>query len=180
MKAKEGVLYAMIQDDEVVQIFDSTQLREWDENAIFAVEIPQGKEILIGQRYDKKTQSFVEKSLDELKEDLKAQISFYFEREVSYMQAGITQGEIATYESQKREAQEYLADNNTPTPLLSEIAKKRGMSVANLAAKIIAKNEAYVSNLGKLLGYKQSLCKQVELAESKEALKGIIYKSPLA
>lgn len=180
MKAKDGILYALIQDDEVIQIFDSTQLKEWDENSILAVEIPEGKEILIGQRYDKKTQSFVEKSLDELKEELKAQISFYFEREVSYMQAGITQGEIATYEAQKREAQEYLADNNTPTPLLSEIAKKRGMSVANLAAKIIAKNEAYVSNLGKLLGYKQSLCKQVEMAESREGLKSIIYKSPLA
>lgn len=101
MKAKEGVLYAMIQDDEVVQIFDNTQLREWDENAILAVEIPQGKEILVGQRYDTNTQSFVEKSLDDLKEDLKAQISFYFEREVSYMQRGVTQGEIATYESQK-------------------------------------------------------------------------------
>lgn len=101
MKAKDNTLYALIESGIVTNIFDSTQLKEWDENAITAIEIPKGKNIEIGTRYDANTQSFIDNTLQEQKQALINRINFLFERESDYIQDA-TQNKKATYEIQKK------------------------------------------------------------------------------
>lgn len=179
MKAKENTLYALIEEGKVTHIFDSTQLKEWDENAILAVEIPKGKNVEIGTQYDKTTESFLNKSLQEQKIHMINRINFLFEREVSYMQGGITQSEITTYEAQKKEAQSLMENENAETPLLNELATQRNQDKKELAKKILEKNKIYTERLAKLLGYKQNLIKQVENTETENELLEIKYISPL-
>lgn len=179
MIAKDSTKYALIENGEVTQIFTSAQLREWDENTILAVEIPENKEVTIGTRYEEALGMFLEKSLQELKEDLKDKITFFYEREVGYMQGETPQSEANTFERQRQEAQELKNNPNAETPLLLELAKQRGEDKQALAEKILNKNAKYTQRLAKLLGYKQSLIKQVENAENAEALQAIKYISPL-
>lgn len=40
MKAKEGVKYALLNNNKVVDIFDSTKMSEWNENDLTIIEIP--------------------------------------------------------------------------------------------------------------------------------------------
>lgn len=180
MVAKDGVLYALIENDIVVQIFDSEQLREWDEQTIKAIEIKDGQNVSIGTRYDSNIGDFLEKSLQEVKEELILDINFFYEREVSYMQGKVTRSEINTYETQRIEANNLLMDSNAETPFLDRLAEQRGMDRFLLAKKIVDKNKAYNERLAKLLGYKQSLIKQVENATTKVELENIKYISPLS
>lgn len=179
MKAKKNTLYALIENNIVTHKFDSTQLKEWDENAITAIEIPNGKNVEIGTRYDENTQSFIDKTLQEQKESMIDRINFLFEREVSYMQERIPESEKSSYETQKREAESFLNDENADTPLLSEIAKQRNMDKKLLAEKILEKNKIYTERLAKLLGYKQNLIKQVENTQTQTEIDNIKYISPL-
>lgn len=179
MKAKKNTLYALIENNVVTHIFDSTQLSEWDENAITAIEIPKGKNIEIGTRYDANTQSFIDKTLQEQKELMADRINFLFEREVSYMQERIPQSEKSSYEMQKKEAESFLNDENADTPLLDELARQRSMDKKLLAQKILEKNKIYTEKLAKLLGYKQNLIKQVENTQTQTELDNIKYISPL-
>ena len=179
MIAKDGILYALIENGEVVQIFDSEQLREWDENTLKVVELKSGQVVELGMKYDDATNQFLDKTLQEVKEDLIAKINFFFEREVSYMQGSLTQNEIASFETQKREAENLSENPQAQTPLLSELAKQRNEDIKTLAQKVLTKNALYTERLAKLLGYKQSLIKRVENAQTRNELDEIKYISPL-
>lgn len=178
MKAKENTNYAVIYNNEVTQIFSGNDIKEWNDDDIQAVEIPQGKEVAVGSKYDSITKQFVELNLDELKSKLLDSINFYFEREVRYLQGDVTQSEIDSYVTQLREAKEYQANPKASTPLLSQIAKERAMDIKKLVEKVLSKNAIYNEKIGRLIGHRQKLEKQIEAAKSKEELESIKYISP--
>lgn len=179
MKAKDGVLYALIEKGEVIQIFDSEQLREWDENTLKVVELESGQIVELGTRYDDATQQFLAKPLQELKDEIISKINFFFDREVNYMRGDIPQNEATSFETQKREAESLIQNPNADTPLLKELARQRNEDINKLAQKILDKNALYNKRLAKLLGYKQALIKKVETAQNETALNEIKYISPL-
>ena len=63
-----------------------------------------------------------------------------------------TDGERSSWNQQRTEAIAYTTDNTTATPLLSVIATARGITVAELAAKIVENAAAYDVAYGELLG----------------------------
>lgn len=66
--------------------------------------------------------------------------------------AEYSDGEIRSWDQQRAEATAYTADNTASTPLLSAIATARGITVSQLATKVLANAEAYESAYGTLLG----------------------------
>jgi hypothetical protein len=66
-----------------------------------------------------------------------------------------TQTERETWFTQLKEADEWLADNNTPAPMLTAIAAARGISVAALVAKVKENDGLFRQAIGALLGQQQ-------------------------
>lgn len=66
--------------------------------------------------------------------------------------AKYSDGEIRSWDQQRAEATAYTADNTASTPLLSAIATARGITVSELATKVLANAAEYESAFGTLLG----------------------------
>ena len=66
--------------------------------------------------------------------------------------AEYSDGEIRSWDQQRAEATAYAADNTASTPLLSAIATARGITVSELATKVLANAAAYETAYGTLLG----------------------------
>jgi hypothetical protein len=84
-----------------------------------------------------------------MKEDSNERTFAYKSKELV---AKYTDGEIRTWDQQRSEATAYTADNTVSTPLLSAIATARGITVSELATKILNNASAYESAYGTLLG----------------------------
>jgi hypothetical protein len=84
-----------------------------------------------------------------MKEDSNERTFAYKSKELV---AKYTDGEIRTWDQQRSEATAYTADNTVSTPLLSAIATARGITVSELATKVLNNASAYESAYGTLLG----------------------------
>lgn len=60
--------------------------------------------------------------------------------------------EVASWDQQRSEASAYIANDTSPVPLLSAIASGRGITILELAQKVIANAAAYDVAFGQLLG----------------------------
>lgn len=74
--------------------------------------------------------------------------------------------ELASWDVQKHEAQEFLNDKNAFTPFLDYLAVERELDKTILATKILAKSEQYYDNLSTELAKIQKLIKEFEKAPS--------------
>ncbi len=66
-----------------------------------------------------------------------------------------TKTEQLTWDSQVKEADSYLLGNQASTPLLSALAKNRGVALADLVTWIKENEAAYRIAIGTLLGQQQ-------------------------
>lgn len=66
--------------------------------------------------------------------------------------AAYTEGERRSWDQQRSEAVAYTADNTVSTPLLSVIAEARGITVTELAERVLANAAEYDVAYGTLLG----------------------------
>lgn len=69
--------------------------------------------------------------------------------------------EMQTWPNQYAEAVAYTSNNGAAVPTLSAIATASGLAVADVAAKVLAKANAYTSNSGSLIGKRQALTAQI-------------------
>lgn len=76
--------------------------------------------------------------------------------------------ETATFDQQYSEARAYDADPAASVPLLSAMCAARGITVAELAGKIIANRAAWVSLTGYVIGQRQRIVGLIEAATSVE------------
>lgn len=81
--------------------------------------------------------------------------------------------ELKSWEQQLKEAQAWEQNLNTKTPLLSAIAKQRGVDETVLRLKVLKKAEFYKKLTGYLIGKKQYLEDQIESASSLSVLESI-------
>lgn len=88
--------------------------------------------------------------------------------------------EIKTWPQQAAEAAILAADPQADTPLLSKIATDRGLSVADLAARVQTKEAAFKAAAGGLLGMRQALEDQIDAATSVEDLADIVFDAAAA
>lgn len=65
--------------------------------------------------------------------------------------------ERLTFDQQKAEAAAYQADNASPCPMLSTLAHARGVTLEDLAERVLAKATAFSQASGTLIGQRQKL-----------------------
>jgi hypothetical protein len=83
-----------------------------------------------------------------------------------------------TWPDQEREARAWTADDTTATPVLTVLAEARGMSVADLAPRVIAKADAYRAEALRIEGKRQALEDQVSAAYDAgdaDAIKAVVW-----
>lgn len=82
--------------------------------------------------------------------------------------------EISTFDKQEAEARAYMADPTAPTPLLSALAKARGLSMDELVKRVIAKADAFAAASGYIIGQRQALEDQLDTCKTLEEVQSIV------
>lgn len=70
--------------------------------------------------------------------------------------------EVMTFTQQVNEAEAYLADPTNQTPMLASLASARGIRLADLAERVLAKHQAYSIMSGIVIGQRQALEDQLD------------------
>ena len=70
--------------------------------------------------------------------------------------AGYPQTEIESFYRQEKEALAWQADHNIPTPMLSQIARVRGVPLDLLIEKVIEKSAQFAVAIGIIIGQRQA------------------------
>ena len=70
--------------------------------------------------------------------------------------AGYPQTEIESFYRQEKEALAWQADHNIPTPMLSQIARVRGVPLDILISKVIEKSAQFAVAIGIIIGQRQA------------------------
>lgn len=92
----------------------------------------------------------------------KAAISGAAEMEISAIKSGYPESEVLSWSKQETEARAYLANNAAAVPLLDAMSGARAMSKAELAARIVAKSDAFAVLSGAVIGKRQKLEDQID------------------
>lgn len=82
--------------------------------------------------------------------------------------------EISTFDKQEAEARAYMADPTAPTPLLSALAKARGLSMDELVKRVIAKADVFATASGYIIGQRQALEDQLDTCKTLEEVQSIV------
>ena len=82
--------------------------------------------------------------------------------------------EISTFDKQEAEARAYMADPTAPTPLLSALAKARGLSMDELVKRVIAKADAFATASGYIIGQRQALEDRLDTCKTLEEVQSIV------
>jgi antitoxin component HigA of HigAB toxin-antitoxin module len=99
-----------------------------------------------------------------------AEIKAACEAELSALQASYPESEVLSWDKQEREARDYQADSMASVPLITALAEARGVTVADLAGRIIQKADAYTATIGAVLGKRQKLEDQLNQMTSWEEM----------
>lgn len=87
-----------------------------------------------------------------------SKITDEFNKRIAAVKTGYTQEEIDSWSKQEKEARDYVADPvNASVPLITGIASSRGLALADFAALVILKADAYAAIVGPLIGKKKFL-----------------------
>ncbi|QSR35541.1 hypothetical protein CFI10_11135 [Marinobacterium iners] len=108
--------------------------------------------------------------LKTVKEQAQAELVYIFEKRAEEIAGKYPWFERDTWQQQETEALAYQADPNTPMPLLTGIATQRGITVAELAQRVIANAAAWRAVAPDLCGQRQAASDQIENAETAEAV----------
>ena len=81
--------------------------------------------------------------------------------------------EMATWDQQYSEALAYTASPAADVPLLAAMCVARGISIAELAGKIIANRAAWVSLTGYVIGQRQRIVTQIEACTTVEEVEAV-------
>lgn len=113
---------------------------------------------------------------DRVKAGVQSKINALFDAEMAMLQGNVVQGEINTFPTQEKQAMAYQADNEAVTPLLSGLVAIRGngLTVAELAIRVLAHAAAYEDVLGRVMGKKHTFEDQIKTAKNVEDLNAIV------
>nr|DAT20175.1 MAG TPA: hypothetical protein [Bacteriophage sp.] len=115
-----------------------TQAHQWDGKAW--VIPPEKQTALFAQQKEGLLNKLADKA-DQLKNSLLA---------------GYPQTEIESFYRQEKESLAWQADHNTPTPMLSQIARVRGVPLDVLIEKVIEKSAQFAVAIGIIIGKRQA------------------------
>ena len=83
---------------------------------------------------------------------------------------GYPQTEIESFYRQEKEALAWQADHNTPTPMLSQIARVRGVPLEVLISKVIEKSAQFAVAIGIIIGQRQAFEDRLMAVQTLEEL----------
>jgi hypothetical protein len=112
--------------------------------------------------------------LNQVKADAQVELVTLFEQKANAIAGHYPWFERDTWQDQEREALAYQADPNAPTPLLTGIATQRGITVAELAQRVIANAAAWRSVAPDLCGQRQAAADQINDATTAEQVQQIM------
>ena len=84
--------------------------------------------------------------------------------------AGYPQTEIESFYRQEKEALAWQADHNTATPMLSQIARVRGVPLEMLIRKVIEKSAQFAVAIGIIIGQRQAFEDRLMAVQTLEEL----------
>jgi len=93
---------------------------------------------------------------------LTANVEDIFDVRFKALQKNKPEMETMMWPAQSKEANAYKADNTIYTPVLSKLAETRGITVSELADKIIIKETEYNIAVAELLGQQQKLIDEIK------------------
>lgn len=92
------------------------------------------------------------------------------------IKAGYPQDEISTWDKQEAEARAYHSSGATAaTPLLSALSTARGVALADLADRVIAKADAFAVACGVLIGKRQRYEDEVSAASDAASVAAVVW-----
>lgn len=84
--------------------------------------------------------------------------------------AGYPASEVSSWSKQETEARASLADTASPTPMLTALATARGITVPDLATRVVAKSDAFTTIAGTVIGQRQAAEDQINAIVSNPEL----------
>lgn len=116
-----------------------------------------------------------EPTLDEVKAGKLAEIAGAFSARMAVVKEGYPNDEIQSWFQQSAEAINYTADPQAATPLLSAMASARGITVADLAARVLSNAAAFATVAGELIGKRQKYEDAVRAAPDTGTVAAIVW-----
>ena len=113
-------------------------------------------------------------SLDEVKAAKLLEINTECQRVLESLTPTYPERELTTFDKQESEARAYLADATASTPLLSALAAARGIELADLVQRVIAKADAFAVASGSIIGQRQALEDRLDAAQTVEDVRAIV------
>ena len=110
-------------------------------------------------------------TLEQTKAAKLSEINAAADRAIATLTATYPDREISTFDKQESEARAYAADPTASTPLLSALAQARGIPLADLVERVLAKAFAVAS--GSIIGQRQALEDRLDACTTLEEVQGI-------
>lgn len=98
-----------------------------------------------------------------------------YDKRLQHVKLEVSELEFKTWNTQLNEANSYSQNNNVSTPMLTALAQVRGITVAQMASKVIAANAQYTERIASLLANKQIVEKEVKDCTSILELNVVIH-----
>lgn len=89
----------------------------------------------------------------------------------SSLLVGYPQAEIESFYRQEKEALAWRSDNSAQTPMLTQIAKVRGVPFEILVSKVLEKSDQFAVAIGMIIGKRQAFEDRLVQANTLEELK---------
>jgi hypothetical protein len=116
-------------------------------------------------------------SLYGAKADRLAEINAACDAQVAAIKATYPDTEVQSWPKQEAEARALQENASAHTPLLNAIAAQRGISQAELAAKVLIKSDAFAVFTGAAFGKRQKLEAQIDAAKTIEQVSAISWEA---
>ena len=82
--------------------------------------------------------------------------------------------EVMTFDQQVKEAEAYIADPSSPVSLLVSLASARGIELADLVERVMAKHQSYSLLSGAVIGQRQALEDRLNACETIDDVNAIV------
>lgn len=102
-----------------------------------------------------------------------SEINAVADRAIATLTATYPDREISTFDKQENEARAYASDAMSSTPFLSALAQARGISLADLVKRVLAKADAFAVASGSIIGQRQALEDRLDACTTLEEVQGI-------
>ncbi|WP_118811423.1 hypothetical protein [Haemophilus haemolyticus] len=104
------------------------------------------------------------------KESLLNKLAYKADQLKNGLLTGYPQTEIESFYRQEKEALAWQADHSTPTPMLSQIARVRGVPLEVLISKVIEKSAQFAVAIGIIIGQRQAFEDRLQALKTPQEL----------